>query len=108
MRRSSFIGGLVVVALVLAGTVRGQWIKTSSPNFSSPNPAAGGAMYYKDGILWAGGNSLWMSTDVGATWNKTNFPDATVYDIYFVTPQHGVVAASDDGVFLTTDAGASW
>src|SRR5437660_1554674 len=94
MRRSLFRGSLVVIALVLAGSGRAQWTKTSCPDFSSPNPAAGGAMFYKDGILWAGGSSLWMSTDVGTTWNKTNFPNATVYDIYFVTPQHGVVAAS--------------
>ena len=61
MRRVSFILFLLGLQLCAAAIAYAQWTMASGPFFQSPNSKAGGAMLYRDGILWAGalGGIIW-------------------------------------------------
>jgi len=64
-------------------------------------------MNFKDGIIWAGINSLYSSSDTGKTWHKSNFVGPTINEINFFDKSIGIIGASD-GVYLTFDGGQTW
>jgi photosystem II stability/assembly factor-like uncharacterized protein len=79
-----------------------------------------GALQYSDGhyrelafvdathgfaISWVG--QLGTTADGGATWTMTALPDGSADDLTAVDTQHIWVAA-DEGVWASSDAGASW
>ncbi len=98
---------ILSVALLLAQSASGQW-KNVAPNLLD-GTGFYGAMQFRDGIVWAGAESLWSSTDLGATWRQSvNFANAEINDIAFFDRRNGLVATQRDGVFHTTDGGLSW
>src|SRR5256885_13924087 len=67
-----------------------------------------GALCYKDGVLWAGGDALVLSSDLGITWRSVpSFPGRAVKDISFADKLHGVIG-TEGALYLTEDGGASW
>ncbi|MDQ7063258.1 MAG: FG-GAP-like repeat-containing protein [candidate division KSB1 bacterium] len=63
---------------------------------------------------FTGGNSIFMSTDLGLTWSNitANLPNVPHSDL-FVDPQFAAASqvlyvANDLGVYATTDGGSSW
>ncbi len=72
----------------------------------------------KDGVIYAGGNQLWRSTDHGETWKQmTSFKDKRSIVGIEVDPRDSRTmwisavtwdGSSDGDVYKTTDAGATW
>ena len=93
--------------VLLASAAGAQW-KNIAPNWVHQGSMCG-AMQYRDGIVWAGGDrSLWSSRDVGLTWQQsTSFPVAKIFDIDFYNRFVGLVATDSD-VYRTTDGGRTW
>ena len=98
---------VLTLLLVLATSSGAQW-KNVAPNLIHQADQFG-AMQFRDGIVWAGGDqSLWSSTDGGLTWTKnTAFPGAQIKDIVFYNKSIGLVATKGN-MYLTTDGGKSW
>lgn len=65
-------------------------------------------MTYRDGVVWAGANDLWKSTNTGRTWTKTAMPASRVYDISAYDDSVVAVATLDRGTLLSTDQGTTW
>ena len=103
---------LVVLLTLAEGGARGQW-KIVAPNILPHNAmTAKGAMHYKDGIIWAGCNTLVFSPDSGKTWHQANFPTLDTFDaiedINFADRRRGLVITWDSGVYYTNDGGQNW
>ena len=68
--------------------------------------STGAGIIYAGGLNTTGSNSLFKSSDDGTTWSALNF----FYDVnslYFTSADTGY-AATNLGIFKTTDAGSSW
>ena len=99
---------VLLISMCLAaasGIARAQW-KVVAPNSLVPDKSFG-AMYFKDGILWAGWSILLRSTDSGRTWTNINFPGEEINDISFANKNTGIITTKD-GAFLTQDQGQTW
>ncbi len=109
----------VLLALLAArgDGLRAQW-KIVAPKllpsgFKGAEPQIG-AIHIKQGVIWAGVDTLWFSTDVGKTWLKSsliiepnNFLSSTeIRDINFFDKKTGVISAN--GIYLTQDGGQTW
>ena len=104
VQRSVFV--LLALLAARGDGLRGQW-KIVAPNlFRYGGGDAFAAMHVKDGIVWAGVDTLWFSSDTGKTWKQSRFTQR-VYDINFFNTNIGVVGAAD-GVYLTSDGGQTW
>src|SRR6187455_938954 len=66
-----------------------------------------GNITYKDGRLWAGRSSLFVSNDTGKTWTFVNGFNGTICQIDFVDKFIGLVATVG-GVYQTVDGGSTW
>ncbi len=101
-------GVFVLLALLAArgDGLRGQW-KIVAPNLF---PGGGwtffGALHVKDGIIWAGVNSMMCSRDTGKSWQPSSFT-GVICDINFFDTSIGVIGAHD-GVYLTSDGAKTW
>ncbi len=106
-RRSLFVlASLPIAASFFAASASAQWINVA-PNLVRGADFAG-AMQFRDGIVWAGANALWSSTDSGTSWRPSSaFPYSSIKDIAFLDRKIGLVA-TDDGVLQTTDGGIHW
>lgn len=80
---------------------------TNAVQYSS---AEFGAIYYHDGIIWAGNRNLVFSEDSGKTWNTSSLPvvGPPITAISFFTKDTGVVCTLDTGIFRTYDRGRTW
>ena len=103
---------LILLALPCA-SVHGQW-KNVAPNllgnlYPTGKYGFGGAICFKDGVLWAGKTNLWMSPDTGKTWTLKNANgfDSLIYMIDFIDKQNGLVSTAA-GVLQTRDGGNTW
>ncbi|MDP4200559.1 MAG: T9SS type A sorting domain-containing protein [Bacteroidota bacterium] len=113
MLRFSFKFLFVLLPLsALGSTSQAQWQRVTGPAFLSMNAREGCAINFSDGIVWAGGNSLWRSSDLGLTWSKIYFPGTptTIAAIAFFDRLHGVVIAGSTpySAYVTSDGCASW
>ncbi len=103
--RWSFIVFIPLVGLSSAS--HAQWTNVR-PNLLQATDTIG-AMQFKDGIVWAGGNQLWFSPDSGKTWKRSMaFPADSISDIAFYDRLHGLVATLNNGFFITIDGGITW
>ncbi len=67
-----------------------------------------GAMCFSDGVVWAGGQTVRYSYDSGKVWQTAySWQHSRVLDIAFFDKRTGAIA-SQDGLFMTSDGGASW
>jgi hypothetical protein len=99
---------ICVLLVALGKEASGQWRAVSPPIFRPFYLFSGGAMTYRDGMTWAGGNDLWKSRDAGLTWQRTTMPISRIYDIAAFDDSTVVVATLDRGVLVTTDQGSTW
>jgi len=96
---------LALLSVALSTPAFAQW-QNVGPNVL---PAGDyGALAYRDGILWAGGDALVMSNDLGKSWSAvSSFPGRAVKDISFCDKLHGVVG-TEGALYITNDGGNSW
>src|ERR1035441_3085144 len=84
----------LLLSTIAADGARGQWRIVAPQAFSiAPVSGWGGAITYKDGIVWAGGNSLCYSDDSGSTWNQVSslVTNDVISDISFCNSDTGIV-----------------
>src|SRR6266540_2505797 len=96
--------------LALTSAANAQWQQVGPPSFTSQSSQAGCATTYCDGVIWAGGHSLWSSTDLSVTWQQSStFPllSSTIYGICFFDRNTGYVLA-DGGAYMTRNGGKQW
>lgn len=100
------LGALLCVALA-SPPADGQW-KNVAPGLVA-GTEFGGAMQFRDGIVWAAGDNVWRSIDSGKSWQRSgNFVNANINDIAFFDKRNGLIATEVQGVFHTSDGGNSW
>jgi photosystem II stability/assembly factor-like uncharacterized protein len=103
----NFQHSVLIVFLLssVAASSSAQWTVISNIGSSGDHF---GALCYKDGILWAATNGIYMSTDLGKTWvTRGGGISPTFYGIDFYDQQIGAVG-SNSYVYITRDAGLSW
>lgn len=66
-----------------------------------------GHITFKDGRLWAGRSSLFVSNDTGKTWTFTHGFNGTICQIDFFDKMTGIVGTTG-GVYQTKDGGITW
>ncbi len=107
---------VVSIVVVLVADLEAQW-RNVAPNLMTGNDHRigwGGAMTYHDGVLWvAVTHQLCQSPDSGKTWKVVQTPvsnqsNLIIYDIDFFDKSHGVIAAGEHGLLLTSDGGLNW
>lgn len=87
-----------------SNALRAQW-QSVGPTVAHPTY---GAVQYKNGTVWVGGQELYSSADSGASWQRVPFPDPNgITDICFLNADTGVVATLSD-LYQTFDRGATW
>jgi photosystem II stability/assembly factor-like uncharacterized protein len=99
------------VLLLFASTALAQW-QNVAPNLVgqfSGRTSAEAAMIFKDGTLWIGRTSLWMSQDTGTTWKQsfTGF-SGNIRDIAAFDKNICAFCTSDGIVYITRDGGTTW
>jgi len=109
MKKSVLLSILFLV--LLQSSSNGQW-KIIAKNVFNVTNGFGGAVIYRDGNLWAGMDSLWLSKDSGFNWVHLPLKLKDKYDwidvINFYNKNIGVVGTEHGDVFLTHDQGNSW
>jgi photosystem II stability/assembly factor-like uncharacterized protein len=65
--------------------------------------------FYNTSTGYASGDNgtLWKTTDSGENWTVTDLDFWDVYDLHVIN-ENTIIAASDDGIFKSTDGGANW
>src|SRR4029077_11445156 len=107
MKRFSGRSLLVLFVLLYAGSATAQWNNVAQGLVAGTK--YGGAMQYRDGVVWAGGDDVYRSTNSGMTGQESgNFADANINDIVFFDKLHGLIATAVQVVFRTSDGGNSW
>jgi photosystem II stability/assembly factor-like uncharacterized protein len=82
-----------------------QWTRANGPPLH--------ALATDAGVIWGAGNDrLFRSTDAGETWDAFGQPlpdaDTEVRGIFHATDQPRIVLSTDRGVYVSSDAGATW
>lgn len=97
------------VLFFLTDSVYSQWVNVANGLLGNfPSSCCGfGHITYKDGKLWAGRSSLFVSVDTGKSWTFVNGFDATISEINFFDGFTGIVATVG-GVYRTVDGGLTW
>lgn len=99
---------VIGIALVSVEGLNAQWINSPTRTESHIN-----AVYFlteEKGFITAG-NSVFMTTDAGASWSQSAFDSSQLYGLVFESSFLGFVAGSRAGkgmVLRTTDGGQSW
>src|SRR5690242_1156079 len=92
--------GAILLLFISVHTVA-QW-KIVAPTLLTDVKNAG-ALHSRSGIVWAGRDQLWFSTDKGSTWQLCQaFTGTDIIDISFYDALNGLVL-TDEEVFMTTD-----
>jgi photosystem II stability/assembly factor-like uncharacterized protein len=117
MRRHLLIVLSSFAAMLLPRIAGAQWTSTPVP-ILNPHLDLAGAIVYQHGLVWAGYDELWVSTDVGLTWTRRADRTALgqqfhsyVSAISFVDNDTGYVStvgSASAGVLKTTDGGFTW
>jgi photosystem II stability/assembly factor-like uncharacterized protein len=87
-----------------------QWT-LSTPQLFTFNDAGAGVIVHKNGLVWAGTRDLFLSRDLGLTWERKNSPVGNqdhIRHIDFWDQQTGLVATGLGDTWLTTDQGTTW
>ncbi|HYM20355.1 MAG TPA: T9SS type A sorting domain-containing protein [Candidatus Kapabacteria bacterium] len=103
---------LICLLACQAHSVYAQW-KNVAPNLlGSYNILYGGAISFKDGILWAGVTDVFNSLDSGNTWQQITTPLSgsgnVISDICFFSKDTGAIVYINQGAFITNDRGVTW
>jgi photosystem II stability/assembly factor-like uncharacterized protein len=103
---------LAVLSGVLFATPKSfaQWTNTA-PGLMGLVTENGGAMCYRDGILWVANSTLVRSPDLGNSWTPVTLPNtimSPIIDISFFDKNTGIFTTVLDGVWMTNDQGANW
>lgn len=101
---------LLALTVALNSASIAQWENVAPTLLDRYFSDYGGAMTYKNGLVWAGYNELKVSRDSGTSWQRTDlsFGSGWLMDIQFIDEYIGVVAHWQGGVMLTRDGGNTW
>ncbi len=101
----------ILVFLALSTSAFSQWSEVS-PGLLSGNTSFGGAITFKNGKLWTGIGSLFVSQDTGISWTSVSsfYPNQTICSIDFFDEMNGLVVtySGGGGAYTTNDGGATW
>ncbi len=104
----------MLLNLIAANNIFAQWKMTASSILdASYGTGSQGAMIFKNGLLWAGREDIWISADSGFTWSR-RFQKLTgplagdpIVDIAFFDRNVGL--ATFNGIqYITHDQGLTW
>jgi hypothetical protein len=101
---------LLTLTVILSSVSFAQWENVAPALLNVYHSDYGGAMTYKNGLVWAGYNELKVSKDSGTSWHKTSlsFGNGWLMDVQFFDEMTGVVAHWQGGAWLTRDGGDTW
>jgi photosystem II stability/assembly factor-like uncharacterized protein len=85
-----------------------QWVNVGDGLLGQYSRLYGGAMTYKDGIVWAGLTTLFKSVDTGKTWVKVPLELSNISDICFFSKDIGAVIDINTGAYYTVNGGNTW
>src|ERR1051325_2133276 len=91
---NSLVVTLVLIVLNTAGLA--QWRTTTSQLAPRKYISGYSALRFKDGLLWAAADKLFVSADTGRTWTECRLPDSagTIFDVAFYDRDTGIVCAA--------------
>lgn len=103
---------LLTILVFLLGSIdaRAQWTMTT-PNLLNFNSAGAGAIVHKEGRIWAGTRELFLSRDLGLTWEQKTSPvpnNDNIRSIDFWDENTGLLATSLGDTWLTVDGATTW
>lgn len=103
---------VVLFLLVIIGpqTAYGQWTMIA-PGILGPLSSQGAIIVAKSGLVWAGAQQLFMSTNNGMSWTLRSpaiFSNDVIRDVCFFDAITGLVATSNGSIFRTDDQGMTW
>ena len=109
---------LLIIAILFSSfclieDAEAQWTLTA-PFLLGPSQYSNGqfgAIHFSHGLLWAGRTDLWLSRDSGINWFQVNLHSGAgdeFTSISFYNDSIGIVTRWNNGVYLTTDQGATW
>ena len=102
---------LIPAAIIYApSNSSAQWTHLATHIFNSSPGSSGGALYFKDGILWAGLHQVLYSRDTGKTWNvslNSMTGGEAVMNFDFYNSMRGLCRTANN-LYLTQDGGATW
>jgi len=110
-------GHTIVAATEIAGSVEtGLFISTDDgKNWHRSAAQYRGRLVFSDSVLFSGGWGVQRSTDFGETWNVTdgNLNHLDVASLAVAHPTDStsgsrIYAATDSGLFVSTNVGATW
>lgn len=98
-----------ILFLLISPSAYSQWFNVADRLLGDfPSDCCGfGHISFKDGRLWAGRSSLFVSNDTGKTWTFVNGFNGTICQIDFFDKFVGTVATTG-GVYITKDGGINW
>lgn len=101
---------LIALTVTLSSTSFAQWENVAPTLLDAYYSDYGGAMTYKNGLVWAGYNELKVSRDSGTSWQRTSLSlgSGWLMDVQFYDEKIGVVAHWQGGALLTRDGGDTW
>ncbi|MDP4219080.1 MAG: T9SS type A sorting domain-containing protein [Bacteroidota bacterium] len=105
-------GMLIIPAIVIFTPAEspGQWSHLATHIFNSSPGSSGGAIHFKNGILWAGLREILCSRDSGKTWT-VSLPSMVggelVMNIDFFDNTTGL-CRTPNHLYITKDGGLSW
>ncbi len=113
LRWVALLTSVLVLAPLHEGMLHAQWQDVAPHLVSGALFGWGGAMRYKDGIVWAGQGDLYYSEDTGRTWKRANLKlgvNELILDISFLNKDTGIVATGviDGSIYWTGDRGKSF
>ncbi len=99
------VTGLCCIPTILFG----QWAVVD--NTTLGGSIVSGHLFFKDGLLWCGTRSLFVSNDTGVTWSVLLNPPALsnqqVTNVEFFDLQHGIVVTTGK-LYITNNGGSTW